>query len=74
MLHGNLTHLNGGGVNNTFMTRNERNDLLDFYITYDKYVESIRSQFTVMGGYSWQHFWRKETGTNSNIPHRPTDT
>ena len=64
---------NGGGVNNVY-NQERTNDLLDFYITYDKYVESIKSQFVVMGGYSWQHFWRKETSDNRNIPHRPTDT
>lgn len=65
--------LNGGGVNNTY-EQTRTNDLLDFYITYDKYVESIKSHFVVMGGYSWQHFRREEKGVNSNIPHRDTDT
>ena len=64
---------NGGGTNNVY-DQERKNDLLDFYITYDKYVESIKSQFVVMGGYSWQHFWRKQTSDNRNVPHRPTDT
>jgi len=64
---------NGGGVNNNY-NQERLNDLLEFYITYDKYVESIQSQFTLMGGYSWQHFRRDEFSDNRNIPHRPTDT
>jgi TonB-dependent starch-binding outer membrane protein SusC len=64
---------NGGGVNNNY-NQERLNDLLDFYITYDKYFESIKSQFTLMGGYSWQHFKREEYSDNRNIPHRPTDT
>ncbi len=64
---------NGGGTDNSY-DQERRNDLLDFYITYDKYAESIKSHFVVLGGYSWQHFWRKQTGVNQNIPHRPSDT
>ncbi len=64
---------NGGGVDNNY-SQERKNDLLDFYITYDKYAESIKSHFTVMGGYSWQHFWRKNYSENRNQPHRPTDT
>ena len=30
--------------------------LLDFYLNYNKTVESIKSQFDVTAGYSWQHF------------------
>jgi len=64
---------NGGGENNVY-DQNRQNDLLDFYITYDKYVESIKSQFVIMGGYSWQHFYRDNSSINQNIPHRPTDS
>lgn len=32
------------------------NSLLDFYMNYTKYFESIRSRFDVTAGYSWQHF------------------
>jgi len=34
----------------------QRNTLLDFYLNYRKEVESIRSNFDVMAGYSWQRF------------------
>ena len=36
-----------------------RNELLDLTLHYVKDVEPIASRFDVMGGYSWQHFWRK---------------
>ena len=34
----------------------QQNTLLDFYINYKKNVESIKSNFDVMVGYSWQRF------------------
>ncbi|MDR1089726.1 MAG: TonB-dependent receptor [Prevotella sp.] len=35
-----------------------RNQLLDFYLNYNKYFESIQSNIDVMGGYSYQHFYQ----------------
>lgn len=65
----------GGGIDNQY-EQEKRNELLDFYINYKKYVESIKSDFNVMVGYSWQHFWRKNYSINSDILHTPslTDT
>ncbi|MCD4789282.1 MAG: SusC/RagA family TonB-linked outer membrane protein, partial [Bacteroidales bacterium] len=57
----------GGGVNNDYNNRYE-NKLLDFYLDYVKEVESIKSRFDVMAGYSWQHFFNSSTSHNSNIP------
>lgn len=37
-----------------------RNLLLDFYMNYDKAIESIQSNINVMAGYSWQHFYYKD--------------
>jgi len=34
-----------------------RNQLLDFYLNYNKYFESIKSNIDIMGGYSYQHFY-----------------
>ncbi len=64
---------NGGGENRTY-DQTRKNSLLDFYVTYDKEVESIKSHFVAMAGYSWQHFYREENTYATNIPHRPTDT
>lgn len=34
----------------------QRNTLLDFYANYRKEVESLKSTFDIMAGYSWQRF------------------
>lgn len=41
-----------------------RNLLLDFYANYKKEVESIKSIFDIMAGYSWQQF--KNHGSSNN--------
>ncbi|MDP4269433.1 MAG: TonB-dependent receptor [Bacteroidota bacterium] len=38
----------------------KRNLLLDFYLNYVKEVSSLKSRFDVMGGYSYQKFYKKE--------------
>jgi len=60
--------VHGGGKYNSY-TQQKKNDLLDFYINYDKYVKSIHSRFNVMAGYSWQHFWRKDYSEKGNYAH-----
>ncbi len=42
-------------------SQEKRNTLLDFYLNYAKELKSIRSRFDVMGGYSWQHFYRESS-------------
>lgn len=49
---------NGGGYFREY-TQAKKNTLLDFYLNYVKDMESISSRIDVMGGYSWQHFWRE---------------
>ncbi|SMO91322.1 iron complex outermembrane recepter protein [Saccharicrinis carchari] len=39
--------------------QDKKNELLDFYLKYEKQLPSINSKLNVMGGYSWQHFWRE---------------
>jgi iron complex outermembrane receptor protein len=56
-----------GGGNHTVYTQDKKNTLLDFYLNYVKDVESIKSRFDVMGGYSWQHFWRAGTNRSTNV-------
>ncbi len=48
-LYGRLTNYNGTNYNN----------LLDFYLNYNKGLESINSTVDVTAGYSWQHFKRE---------------
>lgn len=49
---------NGGGYFREY-TQDKENTLLDFYLNYVKDIEAIKSKVDVMGGYSWQHFWRE---------------
>ncbi len=42
-------------------TQEKKNELLDFYLTYDKELPSLNSKISVMGGYEWQHFWSKSS-------------
>ena len=46
----------GLGQGNTWNNL-RRNHLLDFYMNYAKNIESIKSNFDKMAGYSWQHFY-----------------
>jgi len=59
-------------------SQDKRNELLDFYLKYDKQLPSINSKFDIMGGYSWQHFWRedyvKATSVNGNYLIEPEQT
>ena len=55
-----------GGGNDTEYTQDKKNTLLDFYLNYVKDIESIDSRIDVMGGYSWQHFWRAGTSVSKN--------
>lgn len=54
---GNYDALAGGGRNNVY-TQDKKNQLLDFYLNYNKNFEAISSRVDAMAGYSWQHFWR----------------
>ncbi len=46
----------GLGQGNTWNNL-RRNHLLDFYMNYAKNIEYIKSNFDIMAGYSWQHFY-----------------
>ncbi len=47
---------------------NNYNNLLDFYLNYNKDLTSINSVLDVTAGYSWQHFERNgETYTRSRV-------
>lgn len=46
----------GLGQGNTWNNL-RRNHLLDFYMNYAKNIESIKSNFDIMAGYSWQHLY-----------------
>jgi TonB-dependent starch-binding outer membrane protein SusC len=58
--------VNTGGVK-TVYEQKKKNEILEFYGNYVKEVESIHSDFNVMAGYSWQHFYREGSNLSTNI-------
>lgn len=52
-----------GGLDASWEQR-RRNTLLDFYTQYSKDLGFLDSRFDIMGGYSWQHYWR--SGSNED--------
>ncbi|MCW3785624.1 SusC/RagA family TonB-linked outer membrane protein [Plebeiibacterium sediminum] len=42
-------------------TQEKKNELFDFYLTYNKDLPTLDSKINVMGGYEWQHFWSKSS-------------
>lgn len=56
---------NGGGFFSEY-TQDKENTLLDLYLNYVKEIESISSKIDIMGGYSWQHFWRDNYSYSTN--------
>jgi iron complex outermembrane receptor protein len=66
------SYFNGGEDN--FYIQKKSNEVLDFYVNYKKYVESIKSTFDLMAGYSWQHFWRSNYSQNSDVARTPERT
>lgn len=48
---------NGGGENRVY-TQDKKNELLDFYLNYNKRLSFLGSRIDAMAGYSWQHFYR----------------
>jgi iron complex outermembrane receptor protein len=49
---------NGGGENREY-TQDKKNELLDFYLNYNRDLSFLNSKIDLMGGYSWQHFYRE---------------
>lgn len=45
-----------GAAYNSYNYQLSRNTMLEFYANYKKEVESIKSNFDIMAGYSWQRF------------------
>jgi iron complex outermembrane receptor protein len=49
-----------GGYKNNWI--NDRNDaLIDFYAQYKTDMNFLQSNFDIMAGYSWQHFWWQDS-------------
>jgi iron complex outermembrane receptor protein len=59
--------LRGGSIHN--YKQEKRNELLEYYMSYDKEIPNLKSKFNILGGYSYQHFWSQdENHTFYNIP------
>ncbi|SMD37957.1 iron complex outermembrane recepter protein [Reichenbachiella faecimaris] len=54
-----------GGRINPYEDSRE-NQLLDFYVNYEKDLPSVDSKFDVMAGYSWSHFHRSNSDSLLN--------
>ncbi|NPA35850.1 MAG: TonB-dependent receptor [Chlorobi bacterium] len=61
-----------GGADNQY-TQDKTNKLLDFYLTWSPDLGEKHS-LKVMGGYSWQHFYREGWSKNSNVNNDPDRT
>lgn len=59
------------GIRTTYDQKKE-NELLDFYLNYDKELPSINSTFDFTGGYSWEHHY--EQGSNYVTNFNTSDT
>ncbi len=47
---------NRGGFTNDYR-QEKRNEVLDFFAKFNRELPSLNSNFDIMAGYSWQHFW-----------------
>lgn len=65
--------LDKSGINN-YYTQLKRNQLLEFYLNYNKDLPSINSNIDAMVGYSWQWFYRRNTSLNSSYFKVPSET
>ena len=54
-----------GKVSN--FTGKNYNNLIDFYLNYNKDIKQIASKIDLTGGYSWQHFQREKTSYTHGI-------
>ncbi|TAK39309.1 MAG: SusC/RagA family TonB-linked outer membrane protein [Saprospiraceae bacterium] len=54
----------GGGEDNTY-SQVKKNELLEFYLNYVK--DFSNSKLDIMGGYSWQHFYARDTFSRANV-------
>ena len=53
------------GNRNKYTQRNE-NQLLDFYVNYDKDIAPIKSKIDFTGGYSWEHHYSRGSDYQTN--------
>lgn len=59
----------GSGAPGTLTDYNQRkeNQLLDFYLNYNKNLPSIKSSLDITGGYSWEHHFEQDSSYSTNF-------
>ena len=60
-----------GGTRREY-TQKKENELLDFYLKYNKELPSIDSRIDFTGGYSWEHHYQKGTEYSTNADTQDT--
>ncbi|MEX2478786.1 MAG: SusC/RagA family TonB-linked outer membrane protein [Gracilimonas sp.] len=54
------------GLRSTYDERKE-NELIDFYLNYDRYIEDWESSFDIIAGYSWEHHYQEGSNYSTNF-------
>lgn len=54
------TESNNGNGSKKAYSQEKKNELVEFYLNYKKDLEQFDSKIDLVGGYSWQHFWRED--------------
>jgi len=62
-----------GGSYNEY-GQEKKNQVVDFYLNYVKEISAISSKIDITGGYSWQHFWYKNSSFTLNEAQNDTIT
>ena len=63
---------NGGGTDNIY-DQTKKNELLEFYLNYNKEIKS-GTTLDLLAGYSWQHFFFEDSFRSSNLAGTPEQT
>jgi TonB-dependent starch-binding outer membrane protein SusC len=59
------TYTDGGGRVETY-NETRKKELLETYLNYEKKIEALQSTVSVMGGYSWEHYYEAKDDTARN--------
>jgi iron complex outermembrane receptor protein len=57
------TESNNGNGSRKAYSQEKKNELVEFYLNYKKDIEQFDSKIDLVGGYSWQHFWREDANS-----------
>ncbi|RXQ96280.1 TonB-dependent receptor [Ancylomarina salipaludis] len=57
------TESNNGNGSRKAYSQEKKNELVEFYLNYKKDFDQFDSKIDLVGGYSWQHFWREDANS-----------